>query len=355
MTPTPRTLPPTADEIRETLVDRGFPVLSCQALDGDVSRRCYYRARLTDSGSAIVAWYPTDMRSTQVRFATTTEWLQRAGVAVPRLLFQEEEAGWSLVEDAGPQTVHQVASTGATPPSSVIDGWFHAATEHLSRFATLDPESVSALNPSLDTSALEQELEQTWRTFFEPRALVPDLGLEKKLREALSWVCESIGSKDLVPCHRDYMMRNLVLRSPSSNGSSGSAGDMDEEATQSRAAAIPEIIVLDHQDLRLGPAAYDLASLLNDSLFPSARLEGELLELHCPSREQRQAYYQAAVQRTFKAVGTYSAFAQRGNDRYLPLIPETLRRGLHHLAALDETRDLAQELLRRWSAQLHPT
>src|SRR5260370_24078577 len=85
--------------------------------------------------------------------------------------------------------------------------------------------------------------------------------------------------------------------------------------------------VLDHQDLRLGPPAYDVASLLNDTLFPPAEIEQELL-VATPSATPRAAYHLAAAQRTFKAVGTYASFARRGAPRHLPLIPPTLARAL---------------------------
>nr|HPK65586.1 phosphotransferase [Thermoanaerobaculia bacterium] len=52
-------------------------------------------------------------------------------------------------------------------------------------------------------------------------------------------------------CHRDYMVRNLL---PVGDGEVAAVG------------------VIDHQDLRLGPPWYDLASLCNDSLFPPPEL-----------------------------------------------------------------------------------
>ncbi|MCB1037088.1 MAG: hypothetical protein KDD47_24890, partial [Acidobacteria bacterium] len=105
------------------------------------------------------------------------------------------------------------------------------------------------------------------------------------------------------------------------------------------------LVVLDHQDLRLGPPTYDVASLLNDSLFPPPDLEAEFLGR---SEVHEETYRRVAVQRTLKAVGTYAAFAQRGASRHLPLIPPTLRRALYHMALLPELRDLAARLQRSW-------
>jgi aminoglycoside/choline kinase family phosphotransferase len=107
------------------------------------------------------------------------------------------------------------------------------------------------------------------------------------------------------------------------------------------------IVVLDHQDLRLGPPAYDLASLLNDTLFPPPEIEEELLAA-APGGADRVSYHRAAAQRTLKAIGTYTKFSLRGAHRHLPLIPPTLARGLHHLSRIPEGGPLAEDLGRVW-------
>ena len=80
-----------------------------------------------------------------------------------------------------------------------------------------------------------------------------DPALAAALRAALDTLCASLGDEPPVPCHRDFMVRNLM---PLPNGA---------------------LVVLDHQDLRLGPPLYDLASLLNDTLFPPPAAEEALL------------------------------------------------------------------------------
>jgi aminoglycoside/choline kinase family phosphotransferase len=103
--------------------------------------------------------------------------------------------------------------------------------------------------------------------------------------------------------------------------------------------------VLDHQDLRLGPPGYDLASLLNDSLFPPPEIADPLRRV---AGVDERAYRLAAVQRTLKAVGTFAAFAARGSPQHLPLVGPTLRRCLENLQALPEGWGLATRLRRLW-------
>ena len=112
------------------------------------------------------------------------------------------------------------------------------------------------------------------------------------------------------------------------------------------------LYIIDFQDARMGPDTYDLASLLNDTLFPPPAVERQLVEAAFPDAAARLRYHRAAAQRTLKAVGTYAAFAQRGWPRHLPLIAPTLRRFLHHFGSVPEGERLAAGLERSWSQVL---
>ena len=179
---------------------------------------------------------------------------------------------------------------------------------------------MAALSPPLDASLLRRELTQTWDELLAPRGLTGEPPLAAALARALDALCAELAAPAPVPCHRDLMARNLV---PLPGGAVG---------------------VLDHQDLRLGPPRYDLASLLNDSLFPPPEVEEAILAGVLRGDEDRLRYRRAAAQRTLKAAGTFAAFARRGSDRHLGLIPPTLARACGHLSALPETAELAPEL-----------
>ncbi len=189
---------------------------------------------------------------------------------------------------------------------------------------------MTDLNPPLGHDLLWQELIQTWSVLFEPLGLVADPGFARDLQSLLEQLCRFLDQEPSVPCHRDFMVRNLVPVPP-----------------------IPELAVLDHQDLRLGPQGYDLASLLNDSLFPTPDLEEELLQHHLGGDpESSLRYHRAAAQRTLKAIGTYEMFAQRGFRRHRKLIPGTLERALRNLRQLPEAQEIGSALERRMAPLL---
>ena len=312
---------PEAGRLEAWLAAAGFPECVPQPLPGDVSPRRYTRLTGSGGGSAILATYPPDIHDTCTRFLRTTVLLEQAGVPVPRVLAASCEEGWMLVEDLGPQTLGE---WGRGRSWGELQPYFERAIELAERIGRIPVESLEGLNPRLDGELLRRELKQTWDLFLEPRGLTtPALGA------ALDALCANLEAEPPVSCHRDFMVRNLM--------------------------PLPGhgLVVLDHQDLRLGPPAYDLASLLNDTLFPPPQMEEVLKEaLLARTGVDRLGYHRAAAQRTLKAVGTYASFARRGADRHLPLVPPTLARCLAHLARLPESAPLVSGLAEAWAPVL---
>lgn len=309
------------------LAARGHAVASATAMAGDVSRRRYSRLALAGGGTRVLAVYPDDLRDACRRSLETGRLLAAQGVRVARVLDHDCAAGWVLLEDLGERTLYERADR----PWHELGPFFEDAVRCIGRIAALPAAAVAALNPPLDRDLLRRELEQTREVFLEPLGLAEgELGRE--LWRRLDRVCDRLAEEGLVPCHRDLGARNLVPLDADGGGSVG---------------------VLDHQDLRLGPPAYDLASLLNDSLFPPAEVEERLLGLAgLADGRGRTRYHRAAVQRTLKAIGSYAAFARRGSDRHLSLVPPTLRRALAHLAETPETAELAPRLEELWAPVL---
>jgi aminoglycoside/choline kinase family phosphotransferase len=299
----------------------GAPVVV--SLPGDVSPRRYARLLAPDGTRLVLATYPPELLAVCSRFATTSALLAAAGVRVPAIVAADCTRGFMVLEDLGERTV---AELGLGFPA--VRPYFAAAMAAAQRIAQLPVEPVAALNPPLDGDLLARELEQTWDRYFAPRGLVADPGLASVLRDAGLWLARELGGGPLVPCHRDFMVRNLM---PLEGGG---------------------VAVLDHQDLRLGPVAYDVASLLNDTLFPPPEDEARWVAESFGEPGAR-SYRMAGAQRCLKAVGTYAAFAARGFARHAPLIVPTLRRGVAHLGRIAETAELARALTAAWHEVLH--
>jgi aminoglycoside/choline kinase family phosphotransferase len=290
-----------------------------ELLAGDVSLRRYVRVLLANGDAVIAAYYPPEIRGAQARFDAAAHLLERAGVRVPRRFATDLERGWSLVEDLGPRTLYDERE----------DGWqrleeaLAEGVEIARRIAAIPVEATTALGcPPLDRELLRRELRQTETMVLAPAGALVDAAERGALEAAFDALCRELAGEPVSSCHRDFMARNLV---PTAAG----------------------LGVLDFQDLRLGPVGYDVASLLNDSLFPPPAVAARLLEQATGSPRPGAGYRRAVAQRTLKAAGTFAAFAARGSDRHLGLIPQTLARATAHLLELPETAAIWRRLLRR--------
>ena len=318
---TDRLLQPSDPAIAGWLAEHGFAAARWEPLAGDLSPRRYFRLQAHHGETALVALYPRSQRHDCSRFLASTELLRRAGIAVPSVLSAECSRGLMLLEDLGPSTLYDLGRRGG---AALLEDYFRHAAQISERIAALDPGPVARLNPPLGTELLSSELRTTREALLEPFNL---LGEPELFDQSTARLCQRLGESQPVPCHRDFMVRNLMPVGPA-----------------------PGLAVLDHQGLRLGPPLYDLASLLNDSLFLPGNEESRLLSERIGEAERRVAFHRAAAQRTLKAAGTYAAFARKGHPRHFALVPETLERALNHLASCPETTELAARLRPLWSS-----
>jgi hypothetical protein len=313
-------LPPAIDELARWVARSGRDVASMTPLAGDVSPRRYFRVGLRDGGTVILAWYPPEQSDRFEAFLATSSVLEQIGVRAPRVLERDAQAWLMLLEDGG-----RVALADLPCDAARVERLYRRGLDYAARIAALDPAAVPASNPPLDEAFLRRELGQTWQVFLD-RELADDAGLRRELAATLDALCAELGRCPLAPCHRDLMARNLLVL---------------------QRAGEDELLVLDHQDLRLGPPRYDTASLLHDStrLSPEqvARLENETL-----AAAERVTYARVCAQRLFKIVGTFHAFAARGHARHLGRVPTALRDAVDQLRYLPEGANVIGSLQARW-------
>jgi len=310
------------------LAELGWGEHAHETLAGDVGHRRYRILRrgpeidIGEGGDDVVvlAVYPAALREACRRFRVTSELLAGAGVRVPRVLAADYELGAMLVEFLGDQTLNDWAEGRSWDE---ITPRFEAALEAARRISGIDPEAVAPLSPPLDSALLSRELRLTEESFLAPSGLLEgDLG--RRLEATLEALADAIASVPPKPCHRDFMVRNLTPGDP--------AG----------------VAVLDHQDLRLGPPLYDLASLLNDSLFPPPEIENRMVAEWCGDEDRRLEYHRVAAQRTLKAVGSYAMATADGKDFHRHRLAPTFERALDHLSRVPEAAATADALGNRW-------
>jgi hypothetical protein len=174
---------------------------------------------------------------------------------------------------------------------------------------------------AFDLEKLSWELHYFEKHFLEGHRRC-NLSVEDRstLGETFHRLAEEIASWPRVLCHRDFHSRNLMLHRG-------------------------RLYWIDFQDARMGPATYDLASLLRDSYvdldeeFVAARAEE--FRARALSHETRETFLRRfelmSIQRNLKALGTFGYMATvRSNPVYLPYIPRTLANTRRNLARYPE-------------------
>ena len=267
-----------------------------EKLAGDASVRRY--ERLTGGiVPAILMDCPPDRLDVRpfLRIAT---WLRQAGLSAPLIFAADEEAGLVLMEDLGDDLFSRVCARHED--DAVETELYGAAVDVLVAMQALDP--LPDL-PAYDDEIMLEEAARFTRWY------APDLSDEAKAnyldvwRELLPLV--RVGPEALV--YVDYHADNLLWLE--------------------KRSGLDVVGLLDFQDGRLGPPAYDLVSLLEDArrdVRPA--LAEAMIERYLQARPDldaaafRTSYAVLGAQRNCKILGLFSRLAaEEGKTQYLAL------------------------------------
>jgi N-acetylmuramate 1-kinase len=299
-------------------------------LSGDASTRRYFRLR-EGNETCVVAVYPEPFVPDELSFLIVRDLMAGLGLPVPAVLDHDGGRGIVVLQDLGDLTLQEAlkAASAAEREHLYRDALQGLAT--LQREAARAPQGAVCFQIAFDLEKLGWELHYFLKHFVEGHRGC-DLTVEDRatLAEAFHRLAEEIAAWPRVLCHRDFHSRNLMLQRGSLHW-------------------------IDFQDARLGPATYDLASLLRDSYVELdedlvTSLAEEFRERAAPG-EEREAFLRRfelmSVQRNLKALGTFGYMASvRGNTVYLPYIPRTLDHARRNLARHPELEDLRRVLAR---------
>ena len=287
-------------------------------LAGDASARRFFRVGaqpLRRGDSCILIVFPLPAREEIHHYLLQSICLQQAGLPVPELYQSGYDSGFLLVEDCGDD--HLQGAVSSLPKEDVRDLYFMAIDLILKMQKEIIPERYPdspATRMAFDQKTFYRELQHfliyTIEGYYQVR-------LSQKDRDAFnryfSSVCREIASRQMVYCHRDYHSRNLMV----SGGS---------------------LRLIDFQDARMGPYAYDLVSLLEDPYTNlSAEFCRELREYYLSRMAPRlkknivkdfdRDYDMMSIQRLLKAAGTYGyMFQEKGKPGYVAYLAPVFRR-----------------------------
>jgi len=275
----------------------GYEPTLVEVLPGDVGRRRYLRLRLPQNRNVLGVVYPPEESDSRRRWLEARTLLE-PHVRVPRLIADDGE-GNQLVEDFGSE---DLAARLASRPSERGAQLGAAVGAAAAIAAIADP----GVNPAFDFALFRRELELAREAVFDLHLRQPLSAPERKAHDG--WadaLCREVLAHPRALCHRDFHGNNLFL-------------------ADDRVAAI------DFQDLRTGPDAYDLASLLWERTtldWMTPELAQEMIQEFVRRRSLelapfRRRFDRVLLQRAWKVCGTFARAVSQGRGevyrRYLP-------------------------------------
>lgn len=277
-------------------------------LVGDASFRRYSRVQVEGKSWMLMDAAPPqeDCRP----FVAIADWLLAEGVRVPKIIAQDLDQGFLLLEDFGDTLLSTVLSTDSA------DQYYSQALNQLIHLQRISVPSVQAL-PHYHKDKLIDEM-HLFDQWFLPRFLQMALSSTEQqlLQQTYAYLAEQALAQPQVLVHRDYHSRNLMLLA-------------DETV----------LGVIDFQDAVVGPISYDVVSLLRDAYvqwpeaqvqhwiktyWQRAQINGLMVDI---SLAQFSGWFDAmAAQRHLKVLGIFVRLSQRdGKHGYLKDLPLVLR------------------------------
>ncbi len=292
---------------RAFAVHAGWGDAAHRPLAGDASERRYERLTRGDTTSVLMDDPPPGHSvGPYVRIARL---LRGMGYSAPEIVAADEALGFALLEDFGDDSFSALL---AGPDAASLECTLcEAATDLL---IDLHRRPVPPDLPRYDAPWLLSDaalfLETAMGDAAEPATAAEfEAAWRKPLEEARR------GPQVL--CLRDFHAGNLMWLPARGDGSSGTS----------------RVGLLDFQDARLGPTAYDLVSLLQDARRDlGAGLEAAMVARYLnasPNLDQaafRAAYAILGAQRAVRIIGVFHRLAKRdGKPAYLAHLPRVWR------------------------------
>ena len=263
-----------------------------------------------DQGIAVM--YDDGNRDENGKYPGHARWLKAKGIPVPEILADVPEKKVMLMSNAG------------TERKMTLDDYVKVV-ETLVKFNALGtaPDVPANLLPPFDDETWEWE-----RNLFAKYCLGANFQLEMSdaVRKELEGVAEILEREPKALVHRDFQSTNVLWK----NG---------------------ELSFIDFQGMRLGPAAYDLASLVYDPYVTFTEGERKALVALYAKLANRPELVKilpyAAVQRLAQCLGAYGRLASVGQPQFGKHVVPALR---NLLVAADEANlnaigALAEDLL----------
>jgi len=285
--------------------------VSIAQLTPDASTREYFRVGW-NGATAIACVYPEAFISAEQSYLDVSNLFEKGGLPVAAILDHDEKLGIIILEDFGDRILRdEMQNADAKDRERLIDQAILLIPKIQARTqAAFDLNSIAS-KLKFDTEKLHWELDffkTHYFTTFLKQPLSPEM--DAALDAEFVMLSRELEKKATVLCHRDFHAANLML---------------DKENN---------LRIIDHQDARIGSAAYDIVSFLLDRVTepPTPEWLSEKRRFFLAERKRMglepinedeftEDFHLQTIQRCLKAAGTFSfQSVNRGKTYFVPFI-----------------------------------
>jgi aminoglycoside/choline kinase family phosphotransferase len=224
------------------------------AASSDASSRRYLRLSTREGASRIIMDAPATPNQVEA-FVAVGRMLAGCGLHVPTLYAHDETLGFALLEDLGSTSYLQALQAAQQSEDlGTAQALIKDATTALLRWQA---SGHGAALPRFDEAFVRRELQ-----IFVDWCVQAHHCKQWTAKQQDYWdrtvtaLAANIAAQPVVPMHRDYMARNLMV-CPRGDDGNGAGPD----------GCLLNPGVLDFQDAVLGPITYDIGSLLRDAFL----------------------------------------------------------------------------------------
>ena len=294
------------------------------------SDRAYYRISHKDKTAILMKCGQADQD--YIRHITYTRFFRKCDLPVPDIFVMDELNNHALLEDLGDVSLYSWLKCRRTPEE--IEALYNKVLDIVLQLQTAAADRIAEcpllLDRVFDYEHLRWETDYFMEWFINGIRKINDS--DPGLSTEFDRLAKDVDALPKTLVHRDFQSQNIMV----TNGS------------------IPRLI--DYQGARLGPAAYDIASMLWD---PYYRLEDDLrdrllayylirMKQAQPSFSEadfRRSLLSCSLQRHMQALGAYGFLSSRkGKTHFLKHIPQALAYLKQETALARETYPLLYAL-----------
>ena len=281
----------------------GYTLTAGEAPIKGGSGRRFHRVAKPDGSTAMLCIYD-DARPENLGYGRIGHALFAAGINVPQVLAEDNDAGVLVMEDLGDTDLWSLSQQPTFPWPAVA-----SALEQLGHLHRLGAEAVQTADVPL-MEPFGDKLYAWERQYFTDNVLA-GRKLDRDLQHEMATLAKELSGRPQVLVHRDFQSQNILVRQD-------------------------QAWLIDFQGARLGCQFYDYASLAFDPYLTCKDMDLWRIEIEDHAREVADwkgsldefshLLHIAATQRLLQACGAYAFLGRKqGRADFLAHLPQGLR------------------------------